>query len=136
MRSTCARSSRSAASRPTSSRGSTRRCTGSSASGPIRSCIGCKSLALKEFTARRAIAGRFALVVQNADGTRRASRNFPCRAGEQTMSVGTIILIILIIALLGGFSGIGGGPFYGPRHYGGGGPRLLHLPFPLLLVVG
>ena len=28
------------------------------------------------------------------------------------MSLGTIILIILIIALLGGFSGIGGGPFY------------------------
>jgi hypothetical protein len=25
----------------------------------------------------------------------------------------TIILIILVIALLGGFSGIGGGPFYG-----------------------
>ena len=29
------------------------------------------------------------------------------------MSIGTIILIILIIALLGGFSGVGGGPFYG-----------------------
>jgi Protein of unknown function (DUF3309) len=29
------------------------------------------------------------------------------------MSLGTIILIILIIALLGGFSGLGGGPFYG-----------------------
>jgi hypothetical protein len=30
-----------------------------------------------------------------------------------SMSLGTIILIILVIALLGGFSGIGGGPFYG-----------------------
>ena len=29
------------------------------------------------------------------------------------MSVGTILLIILIIALLGGFSGLGGGRFYG-----------------------
>ena len=29
------------------------------------------------------------------------------------MSIGTIILIILIIALLGGFRGIGGGPVYG-----------------------
>jgi hypothetical protein len=29
------------------------------------------------------------------------------------MSVGTILLIILVIALLGGFSGIGGGRFYG-----------------------
>jgi hypothetical protein len=28
------------------------------------------------------------------------------------MSVWTIILIILVLALLGGFSGIGGGPFY------------------------
>ena len=27
------------------------------------------------------------------------------------MSIATIILIILVIALLGGFSGIGGGPF-------------------------
>ncbi len=29
------------------------------------------------------------------------------------MSIGTIILIILIIALIGGFTGVGGGPFYG-----------------------
>ena len=29
------------------------------------------------------------------------------------MSLGTILLIVLIIALLGGFSGLGGGPFYG-----------------------
>ena len=28
------------------------------------------------------------------------------------MSLGTILLVILIIALVGGFSGIGGGPFY------------------------
>ena len=27
------------------------------------------------------------------------------------MSIWTIVLIILVIALLGGFSGIGGGPF-------------------------
>ena len=30
------------------------------------------------------------------------------------MSVGTIILIILVIVLLGGFSGLGGGPFTAP----------------------
>ena len=36
------------------------------------------------------------------------------------MSVWTIILIILAIALLGGFSGIGGGPFYGTGYYGFG----------------
>jgi hypothetical protein len=34
--------------------------------------------------------------------------------------LGTILLIILIIALLGGFSGLGGGPFYGTGYYGGG----------------
>src|SRR6202140_4847555 len=38
-----------------------------------------------------------------------------------SMSIGTIILIILVIALLGGFSGIGGGPIYGTGYYGGGG---------------
>ena len=37
------------------------------------------------------------------------------------MSLGTILLIVLVIALLGGFSGIGGGPFYGTGYYGGGG---------------
>ena len=29
------------------------------------------------------------------------------------MSVGTILIIILVIILLGGFSGFGDGPFYG-----------------------
>jgi hypothetical protein len=38
---------------------------------------------------------------------------------ESKMSVGTIILIILVIVLLGGFSGLGGGPFYGTGYYGG-----------------
>ena len=41
------------------------------------------------------------------------------------MSVGTILLIILVIALLGGFSGLGGGPFYGTGYYGGGGIGLV-----------
>jgi len=36
------------------------------------------------------------------------------------MSRWTIVLIILPIALLGGFSGIGGGPFYATGYYGGG----------------
>ena len=40
------------------------------------------------------------------------------------MSLGTIILIILVIALLGGFSGIGGGRFYGTGYYGGAGSAL------------
>jgi hypothetical protein len=41
------------------------------------------------------------------------------------MSIGLIILIILILILLGGFSGFGGGPFYGTGYYGGtSGPTL------------
>jgi hypothetical protein len=41
------------------------------------------------------------------------------------MSVGTILLILLVIVLLGGFSGFGGGPFYGTGYYGGGGLGLI-----------
>jgi hypothetical protein len=37
------------------------------------------------------------------------------------MSLGTILLIVIVIALLGGFSGLGGCPFYGTGYYGGGG---------------
>jgi hypothetical protein len=47
------------------------------------------------------------------------------------MSLGTILLIVLVIALLGGFSGFGGGPFYGTGYYGVGGLGLvliMHLP--------
>jgi hypothetical protein len=38
---------------------------------------------------------------------------------DNKVSLGTILLIILIIVLLGGFSGLGGGPFYGTGYYGG-----------------
>jgi hypothetical protein len=52
------------------------------------------------------------------------------------MSIGAIILIILIIALLGGFSGIGGGPFYGTGYYGGGGLGLVIVILLILLLLG
>ena len=52
------------------------------------------------------------------------------------MSVGTILLIVLIIALLGGFSGIGGGRFYGTGYYGGGGLGLVLLVVLVLVVSG
>jgi len=55
---------------------------------------------------------------------------------ENVMSVGTIILIILVIALLGGFSGIGGGPFYGTGYYGGGGLGLVIVVLLILLLLG
>ena len=52
------------------------------------------------------------------------------------MSIGTILLIILVLALLGGFSGIGGGPFYGTGYYGGGGLGLVILVLVILLLLG
>jgi hypothetical protein len=52
------------------------------------------------------------------------------------MSVGTILLIILVIALLGGFSGLGGGPFYGTGYYGGGGIGLVLIIVLILVVLG
>jgi hypothetical protein len=55
---------------------------------------------------------------------------------RSAMSIGTIILIILVIALLGGFSGIGGGPFYGTGYYGGGGLGLIVVILLILLLLG
>jgi len=52
------------------------------------------------------------------------------------MSLGTILLIILVIALLGGFSGLGGGPFYGTGYYGGGGLGLLLVIVLILVLFG
>jgi len=52
------------------------------------------------------------------------------------MSLGTILLILLVIALLGGFSGIGGGPFYGTGYYGGGGLGLILIIVLILVVLG
>jgi hypothetical protein len=56
--------------------------------------------------------------------------------GDCHVSIGTIILIILVIALLGGFSGIGGGPFYGTGYYGGGGLGLIIVILLILLLLG
>jgi hypothetical protein len=52
------------------------------------------------------------------------------------MSLGMILLIVLIIALLGGFSGIGGGRFYGTGYYGGGGIGLVLVIVLVLVVLG
>jgi Protein of unknown function (DUF3309) len=52
------------------------------------------------------------------------------------MTIGTIVLIILIIALLGGFMGIGGSPFYGTGYYGGGGIGLLLIIVLILVLLG
>jgi hypothetical protein len=52
------------------------------------------------------------------------------------MSLGTILLVILVIALLGGFSGLGAGPFYGTGYYGGGGLGLILLVVLVLVLLG
>lgn len=52
------------------------------------------------------------------------------------MSLGTLLLIILIIALLGGFRDWGGGPFYGTGYYGGGGLGLVLVIVLILVLVG
>ncbi|WP_316165116.1 MULTISPECIES: DUF3309 family protein [unclassified Bradyrhizobium] len=52
------------------------------------------------------------------------------------MSIWTIVLIIMVIALLGGFSGIGGGPFYGTGYYGGGGLGLVIVILLILVLLG
>jgi hypothetical protein len=52
------------------------------------------------------------------------------------MSIGTILIIILVIALLGGFSGLGGGPFYGTGYYGGGGLGLILVIVLVLVLLG
>jgi hypothetical protein len=52
------------------------------------------------------------------------------------MTLGTILLILLVIALLGGFSGLGGGPFYGTGYYGGGGLGLVLVIVLVLVLMG
>jgi uncharacterized protein DUF3309 len=56
--------------------------------------------------------------------------------GNDAMSLGTILLIILVIALVGGFSGVGGGLFYGTGYYGGGGLGLVLVIVLVLLLLG
>ena len=69
-------------------------------------------------------------------GGRPTSPSIAYRRETGTMSIGTIILIVLVIALLGGFSGIGGGPFYGTGYYGGGGLGLVVIVLLILILMG
>ena len=52
------------------------------------------------------------------------------------MSLGTLLLIILVIILLGGFTGVGGGPFYGTGYYGGGGLGTVLIIVLILVLLG
>lgn len=52
------------------------------------------------------------------------------------MSIGALLIIILVIALLGGFTGIGGGQFYGHGPYLGGSLGLVVVILLILLLLG
>lgn len=52
------------------------------------------------------------------------------------MSLGTILLIALVIILLGGFSGFGGGPFYGTGNAGGGVLGIILIVVLILVLLG
>jgi hypothetical protein len=67
---------------------------------------------------------------------RRWRRLGSSRTRNDIMSIGTILLVILIIALLGGFSGLGGGRFYGTGYYGGGGLGLVVVVLLVLVLLG
>lgn len=52
------------------------------------------------------------------------------------MSVGTVLLIILVLILLGGFRDWGSGPFYGTSYYGGSGLALIIVVLFVLVILG
>jgi hypothetical protein len=54
----------------------------------------------------------------NKAHSRLAWRTSPNREGKDNMTLGTILIIILIVALLGGFTGVVGGYGYGFGHGG------------------
>jgi Protein of unknown function (DUF3309) len=65
-----------------------------------------------------------------------ARRNSVLQREQITMSLGTILVIILIIFLLGGFSGRFGGPGYGYGHRGNGLIGVLLIIVVVLLLTG
>lgn len=50
--------------------------------------------------------------------------------------IGTILLIILVLILLGGFNDWGYGRFYGTGYYGGGGLGLIIIVVLVLVLMG
>jgi hypothetical protein len=96
----------------------------------------CKAASSGKKRATKSIVQKLELSKFRLVLVRKAEQCAGCHGEETTMSIGTIILIILVIALLGGFSGIGGGPFYGTGYYGGGGLGLIVVILLILLLLG
>jgi hypothetical protein len=82
--------------------------------------------------------GRLLIVSPDSRGTAcpLSGRNSTYRPVQILEAGSTILLIILVIALLGGFSGLGGGPFYGTGYYGGGILGLVLVIVLILLLLG
>ena len=55
---------------------------------------------------------------------------------EPKMPLGTILLVLLVIALLGGFSGVGGGYGYGYGHHSMGGLGTVLVVVLVLVLLG
>jgi hypothetical protein len=82
------------------------------------------------------VGGESRLSLSLADSTVQGSIKRFGATEDNEVSLGTILLIILIIVLLGGFSGFGGGPFYGTGYYGGGGLGLVIVILLILVLLG
>lgn len=53
------------------------------------------------------------------------------------MTLTTILIVVLVVALVGGaFSNVNGGPFYGTGHWGGGGIGLVLIIVLILVLTG
>jgi hypothetical protein len=102
-----------------------------------RACCGAKCAV----SCVSAIATHFAMEPIITTARSRWELSFPHKIDahpreKHQMSLGTILLIILVIILLGGFSGFGGGPFYGTGYYGGGGLGLVIVVILVLVLLG
>jgi hypothetical protein len=96
----------------------------------------CSPKAKQKIRFKGNLANRASFHLHGCDDLGRAAFIALVRQRSLNMSIGSIILIILVIALLGGFSGIGGGPFYGMGYYGGGGLGLVVLVLLVLVLLG
>lgn len=52
------------------------------------------------------------------------------------MTLGAILLVVLVLALMGGFTNLGGGRFYGTGYYGGGEISLVLIVVLILVLTG
>jgi len=96
----------------------------------------CSPKAKQKIRFKGNLANRVSFYFRGCDDLGREAYVVVVRQRRMNMSIGAIILIILVIVLLGGFTGIGGGPFYGTGYYGGGGLGIVVLVLLILVLLG